>query len=87
MKGESDSEQMQNIHEVHTHLDTGPETGEKGPSPAQILENPLQKQKKNQNNKEKKTKRQTEGARGWGCVVGNRYSLSNAGLLNRQASL
>lgn len=65
---------------------TGLESEGKGLLPTQLLENPLQKQTDKQN-KEKKTKRQTEGARGWGCAVGKRYSLSNAGLLNRQASL
>lgn len=68
---------------IYTHLDTGLESEEDSPSSGQILESPLQKQ----TNKEKKTKRQTEGARSWGCAVGKRYSLSNAGLLNRQASL
>lgn len=60
MKEESDSEQMQNTHEVHTHLDTGPETEEKGPSPAQILENHLQKQKKTKKRKQRDKQKERE---------------------------
>lgn len=85
MKEESASELIQNMHEVYTHFKLDWRLRKKA---SHLPKYPLQKQtNKRKKNEEKKTKRQTEGARGWGCAVGKRYSLSNAGLLNRQASL
>lgn len=85
MKEESASELIQNMHEVYTHFKLDWRLRKKASQPAQIPSSETNKQ--TNKNKEKETKRQTEGARGWGCAVGKRYSLSNAGLLNRQASL
>lgn len=46
MEEKSASEQIQNRREVYIHLDTGLESQEKGLSPGQILESPLQEQTK-----------------------------------------
>lgn len=68
---------------------TGLESEEKGLSSAQIFETPLQKQtnKKTQREQRKENKETNRRSARLGVCVGKRYSLSNAGLLNRQASL
>lgn len=84
MKEELTSELIQNMHEVYTHFKLDWRVRKKTSHLPKYLKALFRSKQKN---KEKKTKRQTEGARGWGCAVGKKYSLSNAGLLNLQASL
>lgn len=67
MKEESASELIQNMHEVYTHFKPDWRVRKKASHLPKHLKT-LFKNKQTKKNKEKKTKRQTEGARGWGWL-------------------
>jgi len=58
------SGQTQHTCEVYTYPDAGLESEEKGLSPAQILENPPQKQKKNPKKSKRRDKQKEREAGG-----------------------